>query len=210
MFSFPQIIAQALFPPLCLHCQREGDWLCPIARRQLSNLTPLIDPLTIKGVDRVWCAGSYDHPLVARLVTGMKYHGWTAYRDVLPQFFRAGHVHIEPAAVIPVPLHSQRQRWRGFNQAEFVAKAVAEVGGHRWQPLLSRQRRTKAQAHLGEAERRANVDGAFRLASGVENVPSRGILVDDVITTGRTIQECASVLRQAGMKYIIAVAIAKG
>ena len=187
--------------------------MCPTARDHFRNMPLMIDPVSIDGVDRVFCRGSYDDPLIAGLVTGIKYHGWRAYGLVLPEILSplTGVIeHDHAPRIIPVPLHGRRQRWRGFNQAELISTALGTIITAPVAPCLQRQRSTTAQATLHATARMHNLDGAFSLAPGVEMGGQCGILVDDVITTGSTTRECASVLRQAGMKHIIAVALAKG
>jgi ComF family protein len=178
---------------------------------QLRDIQPLVDPLVIDGVDHVYCRGSYDQPILKRLVTGIKYNFYTGYRELLPEVQRSWLIPTNPdMALIPVPLHSRRERWRGFNQSRLIAAALTGNSGGNVAELLERSHYTTAQAKLNESQREHNLCGAFQLRSGVENVPDCGIIVDDVITTGSTIRECALVLRQAGMKHIIAVALAKG
>lgn len=205
-------LVDAVFPPRCIHCQREGAWLCPVGRDELRGMAPLLDPLAITGVNQVICRGSYDQPILQGLITGLKYHHWTAYRAILPDvltplrpFLPASEI-----SIIPVPLHSRRQRWRGFNQSEIIAAALAQITAAPVERVLVRRRSTQAQARLSARGREKNVVGAFAFRPGVEKVSPCGILVDDVITTGSTIRECASVLRQNGMKKIIALALAKG
>jgi len=213
MVSRPQLlnrILDAVFPPLCLHCQREGAWLCSNAVAQLTKIQPLFDPLPIDDVDRVLCVGSYDHPLIGKLVTRMKYGGFTAYREVVRVMLTNISLGNDGSLIIPVPLHATRQRARGFNQSRVIAEELASLLTTRTADLVHRARATHTQTSLTESARRHNVERAFRLARWVETVPERGILVDDVITTGSTIRECASVLRKAGMKQITAVALAKG
>lgn len=205
-------LVDAVFPPRCIHCQREGAWLCPAGRDELRGIAPRLDPLPIPGVDRVICRGSYDSPILQALITGVKYQYWTAYRAILPDVLTPLRSFLPAAeiSIIPIPLHSRRHRWRGFNQSEIIAAALAQTTTAPVEPVLVRHRSTQAQARLSAGGRETNIIGAFALRPGVEKVPPCGILVDDVITTGSTIRECASVLRKAGMKHIVALALAKG
>lgn len=111
--------------------------------------------------------------------------------------------------IVPVPLHKKRLRWRGFNQAELIAQAVA---GHYYWPVsfsLERHKHKKPQAKLSEAERLHNIKGVFRWTGGsLEN--KNIILVDDVVTTGATLNECARVLKQNGAGEIWGLVVAKG
>ncbi len=205
------IFFDALFPPLCIHCQREGSWLCPAGHERVVSMVPLKNPVPIEGVDAVWCAASYDDPLAQKLIQGIKYHGWKVYAEVLPTVLRRVSQQLPPGGIlIPVPLHPRRQRTRGFNQAALIAAALRTTTNLTIRPLLRRNRFTTAQATLKATQRETNLTQAFQLNGRVENPDLCGILVDDVITTGSTIRECASVLRQAGFRRVIAVALAKG
>lgn len=114
-----------------------------------------------------------------------------------------------PERVVPVPLHPQRLRARGFHPAGILARAVADVLGVRADAtLLRRVRDTPSQTGLGRAERRRNVAGAFRLRTGASS-PRRVCLVDDVVTTGSTLREAARVLRRAGARRVVAVCVAR-
>jgi ComF family protein len=108
-------------------------------------------------------------------------------------------------AAVPVPLHRSRMRARGFNQAEELARAL---------PLpsiraLRRRRRTATQADLPAADRHRNVKGAFRLARGASVEGRVLVLVDDVCTTGATLEACADVLLGAGAREVRALTAAR-
>ncbi len=108
----------------------------------------------------------------------------------------------------PVPLHVQRLRWRGFNQAELLAWQIG--GRFRMQQLLTRTSFKKAQMELSGEERLKNVEGAFALrAEAFEAVPECVILVDDVATTLSTLTACASALKKAGVKKVFGVVLAR-
>lgn len=112
--------------------------------------------------------------------------------------------------VVPVPLHVQRLREREFNQALALAQVVCrETGWPLWWNLLERTRPTQAQVGLDAAERRRNVRQAF-LVRDVEPVEGRRILlIDDVMTTGSTVHECARVLTRAGAGPVQALTVAR-
>ncbi len=100
-------------------------------------------------------------------------------------------------ALIPIPLHRSRLRQRGFNQSLLLAQAVC--GGRPVLHALARQRATAAQSGLDKDERRRNVRGAFAV---VQHLPPRIALVDDVMTTGATLNEAAKICKAAGASWV--------
>ncbi len=112
------------------------------------------------------------------------------------------------AALVPVPLGRPRQRERGFNQAALLAERLAPALGVAVRPRwLARVRDTQPQSDLGAAERHANVRGAF--AARAEVAGHHVVVVDDVLTTGATVAECARALRAAGAARVGVVAVAR-
>ena len=106
-----------------------------------------------------------------------------------------------PDLIVPVPLHRLRLISRTFNQADLLARFVGrEIGVPVHSQLLSRQRRTRAQSGLQLVERRRNIRGAFRSDRRIDRIVSQRhvALVDDVMTTGATLSECAKMLTRAG------------
>lgn len=119
--------------------------------------------------------------------------------------------------VVPVPLHPKRMRTRGFNQSHEIAVEMIKCGSPgpeiRLQPMLKRVRHTIRQARLDRKERLENLQGAFELIPGapVEEESVSVLLVDDVITTGTTVSECALVLREIlDIDVIAAVSVMRG
>jgi ComF family protein len=112
--------------------------------------------------------------------------------------------------IMPVPLHVKRLRWRGFNQAQLLAHALARTGRVAIDALsLQRVRPTLPQVRLNEAERRRNVARAFGVARP-ERVRSRHILlIDDVYTTGATVEECSQALFKAGAAGVDVLVLAR-
>lgn len=104
-----------------------------------------------------------------------------------------------------VPMHKKRQRQRGYNQAELIARSLAERTTTPCIPLLNKVRATPNQARLDKTERMKNLSGAF---AAVSKVPEHIALVDDVMTTGSTVNECARTLKKAGAKVVYVLTFA--
>jgi len=112
--------------------------------------------------------------------------------------------------IMPVPLHPKRLRERGFNQSLVLAKAVAPLLEARLDFLsLRRMKHTQPQTGLKREERRKNVKGAFALVGQTDLKGQAVILVDDVATTGNTLNECARVLKKAGCERVLCLTLAR-
>lgn len=115
-----------------------------------------------------------------------------------------------PEIIVPVPLHKKRIRSRGFNQAVLLGELLA----HGWRlsmerRVLKRIRWTEPQISMSAEERRINVKGAFAVADSVAVAGKRVLIVDDVITTGSTVEECSRMLKCAGASDVAVVAVAR-
>ena len=115
----------------------------------------------------------------------------------------------EIGAIVPVPLHPRKKRHREFNQAEYLADALSRAVNVPTVRALRRVKDTKTQTALGAADRSANLRDAFRVRAAATVTGKRVVLVDDVFTTGATMDACAKVLRAAGVQHIIALAVAR-
>ena len=150
--------------------------------------------------------GPYEGPLRA-IVHALKYDGRRSLGRPLGRLLTTAGADILRGAdvVVPVPLHRSRRRARGFNQAAELAHALGVPVAH----LLRRVRATPSQTDLPAARRHANVRGAFALVRGAPVSGAIVVLVDDVSTTGATLEACARVLRQAGAKDVRALTAAR-
>lgn len=112
--------------------------------------------------------------------------------------------------ILWVPLSKKHRRKRGYDQAELLARRVGELTGIPVVDGLEKIRNTGTQSRIGkDSARRANVLGAYRVKDGVELAGKRVVLVDDVVTSGATLSECASCLRMAGAESVAALTFAR-
>lgn len=148
-------------------------------------------------------------PTASAVLAALKYRGWRAVAsglaDRLARLPWPPDVVAERTALLPVPLAPVKERARGFNQAGALAEEVAQRWGlPAWHDVIERTRATPSQTRLTPGERLANVHGAFSLKDGaVARIRGRHLLlVDDVLTTGATLNACATVLFDAGARTL--------
>jgi competence protein ComFC len=139
-----------------------------------------------------------------------KYHGeWARVSELAPLLAEVCDTLHPFDALVPVPLHPSRLRQRGFNQSLLLAYGVAEILSLPVEDCLLRTRRTDSQARLPAVDRAKNVSGAIAVRQESETAGRTFVLIDDVITTGATLSECASTLLQVGASSVKAATICR-
>jgi len=228
-------LADLALPPICLSCHVPVDGhnaLCPRCWSGLHFIRPpLCDrlgiPLPYDAGDQPVSSMALKHPpLYDRARASLVFDGvardllhafkYADRHEAVPLFTRwlsnAGRALIAEADVIaPVPLHSRRLLRRRFNQSAILAGRLARANGRPMVLGLKRVRHTKQQVGLAFGERRANVEGAFRVSPGQAGAVAGAhvLLIDDVITTGATVEACAVALKQAGAAAVDVLAVAR-
>ncbi|MCG8591374.1 MAG: ComF family protein [Proteobacteria bacterium] len=193
----------------CSQCQARAPWhgdtRCLGCRGRRSPLAACLAAVAFDATVETWTHRfKYPTSLWERLDPAPGLVLRHLVRAVVPRAPGTG-----PDAVIPVPLHPKRLRARGFNPAALLAEAVAERCRRPWPTaLLVRRRHTPSQTGLDRAARRRNVRNAFAVHSS-GRVPRDVWLVDDVVTTGATLEAAARALRRAGARRIVALCAAR-
>ena len=188
-------------PPRCAVCWQpyRGSDLCPKCRRQRPAFAGLRSPYIFRET-------------VRELVHGLKYDHQTALAvpaaSLLSRYLERDRLAVD--ILIPVPLYPRRERTRGYNQSALLARGLGRIVGLPVEErALVRERNTPSQAERASAdERRLNVEGAFRYrGEGLRG--QRVLLIDDVATTGATLDACARVLREGGAASVWALTLAR-
>jgi len=202
-----QLFLDLFFPRRSL-AGAEGEWITEQERRLLVA-HPVIEETAdlrrrgIHSLDRLVAAGTYaDSPLLKKAIRTFKYGRIAALDRELAQFLlKAVPVFQDEHPVLcPVPLHWVRRFQRGFNQSERLTRLLAEARGLTMLSLLRRIRWTGSQAKRSRSDRLTAMGGAFK--STAEHPPSFVVLIDDLSTTGATLDECAKALKEAGVTRV--------
>lgn len=159
--------------------------------------------------ERMWSFGIYEGPLRVA-INLFKYHGIRRLARPLSEFILKMNIpNID--TIIPVPLHVKRLKERGFNQSALLARYIAQrIDVKLDLDSLMRMRLTRPQVELNASDRTKNVKGAFKVIRK-ESIANRAILlIDDVITTGSTMKECALELIRAGASKVYCISLARG
>lgn len=227
------MISDLLFPVTCLGCGREGKWLCEECFEKLEFSTQQVC-LECKAKNEfgrfcpncsakfalqgILIAADYNNKIISALVKNLKYHFAQDIAEMLGNFLIAFLKNeenknfsnfLKNSIIIPVPLHKKRFRWREFNQAEEIAKIVTKHFNLPITTDLVRIKNTKPQVKLNAAERKTNLKNCFTWTGN--NLNGKNILIiDDVSTTGSTLNECAHALKPAGAGQIWGLVVANG
>lgn len=212
-------VLDLLLPPTCPGCGREGLAVCAACLAHMSRRLdeppgvpvglPSSQPRGI--VQLEWCA-SFNGPARAS-VHALKYDGELRLVAPLAELMAARwrRASVGGEILVPVPIHAERRRQRGFDQAELLARGVGERLGLRVVCALERAARTTAQHQLGRRARQNNVSQAFGVAPRhAGEISGRWlVLVDDVVTSGATLAGCARGLYEAGAFAVSALTLAR-
>ena len=228
-FESLQAVVSLLYPAVCTICAESvapGEYLCDACDDKILRIVPPFcakcsEPFTgaISGpFDCANCAHRTLHfdaavaayrsrGIVRRVVLDFKYGRQVHLRHLVARWLRAA---LDDArlrdrhfdVMVPVPPHHARERERGFNQAALLADLVSAKMSIQPKTVLERTRYTTTQTAFDRTERMENLRGAFRLRKYADVRGLRVLLIDDVLTTGSTVSECARVLKEAGASSV--------
>jgi len=232
--SAKNLILQTLFPSVCFGCKTEepvtGGFLCGKCFGNIKinpaffcaickNRLPTPRKVCHKNSPLIAAAPEiYGREPVTELIKLLKYKKLAPLAeplgDIMTEFVRASELAFADYCLVPIPLSAKRLRERGFNQAELLAlrlKANLGIADDLYLPrVLRRVAHTKPQAELAtRKEREKNIRNCFAVADPAKIAGHNIIIIDDVFTTGSTAKEAALVLKRAGVRKVIALAVAR-
>lgn len=227
-----EYLLDLVFPVQCLGCGQPNLYLCPgclksillidyfvcpVCRHPSANGQTCPDCRSKTNLDGLIYALNYDQSLVRKAIHAIKY---SFIQDLMPivaelliKVLDQSRFHQDFSAdvIIPIPLHRRKLAQRGFNQAELLAKILGQK--YSWSinnKILQRTRSTRSQTGLARLKRLANVKNIFSVKAP-ESIKNKNIiLVDDVCTTGATLEEAAKILKQHGAAKVWAITLARG
>lgn len=227
-----------LFPLRCLGCSKKGAWICDICLSQIPYRLEQHCPTCLKRVTRdgrvcfkcqdttpraldgIFVASYYHDTLLPHAIHTYKYRFIPDLSRPLGSFLTKAITQSTlslPDIIIPVPLHQRRLRFRGFNQSELLARILSQsltpgLDIPLYTDILLRSRATKPQMKMSSRQERIkNLKQAFILREIAEcNIKGKSLwLIDDVATTGTTLEECATVLKEHGATTVFGIVLAR-
>ncbi len=222
--SLRQALLDLFFPPRCVACRRVGDWFCVTCRQSVEKILPPVCNRCGRPLQRAECPYCQKLPLQIDGTRATAFYEGNL-RDAIHAFKYAHRPELgQPLgkmlgdylstyplpvdALVAVPLHPERERVRGYNQSLLLARVLgAQCGLPVWNDVLTRTRVTRPQFELDAPERRENVHAAFTAADRVAG--TRVLLIDDLCTTGATMDACGIALKERGAKSVWGLAIAR-
>ena len=225
-----------LYPPVCTICGenvRAGEYLCNWCE---AKAVRIVAPFCQKcsqpfegSITSAFTCANCAHRTIYFDAAVSAYRGRGIVREMIHEFKYGRQIHLRHLVarwlqaaldderirgsrfdiIVPVPLHAARQRERGFNQASLLAGLLSAQTSIPSRPVLERIRYTTTQTALDRSERMENLHNAFRLRKNADVRGSRVLLIDDVLTTGSTLSECARVLKRAGARSVHAATAAR-
>ena len=207
-------ILDFLFPKKCVGCGEEGSYFCEKCCNEIDFCQPVLVRMKAGPLEGVVAAGKYQGTL-KEAIHIFKYEKVKDLADslseILAKVLRNKNIDfLQEYSFIPVPLFSKKEKERGFNQSELLGERLAEKSKIKLSlDVLLKSKDTPAQMGLKKKVREKNLFGAFTIKDRREVRGKNIVLLDDVMTTGATLYECAKVLRRAGAKKVFGLILAR-
>ena len=217
-------ILQLIFPPVCIVCKStiwnktDPPLVCPKCLKSCKPVTrefihaQILNRLEDCFLDELYVGLQFNETMQALIhhIKYMQMNGLAAKVALFAQRFIEEEISAEKIDIaFPVPLHPLREKERGYNQSAYIARGFFKQTGIIVRTdSLERNRPTQSQTKLNREERRSNVHNAFQLPRTETILGKTVALVDDVVTTGATINECARVLKVGGAVKVVGIALA--
>lgn len=204
---FKNNLIEAILPRRCTGCGKEGKYICEKCSLFLSEAPSIFPGNGLEELVSVW---EYEG-LIKKLIFKIKYEGiFDAIDELIKKAFEKREPCLSENTIITfVPMFKKKEKQRGFNQAELIAQKIGKMTERRVVPLLEKIKDVPSQTELNKEEREKNVKGIFRVLKQFSASFSDVLLVDDVWTSGATMNECCKVLRKAGVKKVWGFTIAR-
>jgi len=220
------------FPKFCLNCQREGSYLCldcqglleiqkenfcPVCQKRALNFKTCRNCQRKTNLNGFFFALNYENPLIKKLIHKFKYDPFIKDLAEILADLIISHLTLvefkfpENSIFLPIPLTKRRLKWRGFNQAEEIGKYLSSYYQIPiFNDVLVRKKFNLPQAELSGKERIENVKDAFSCQNQEKIWRKKVFLIDDLSTTGATLEEAAKILKENGAREIFGLVVAKG
>ena len=214
--NFKNFLYELFFPKFCLNCKRERSFLCQDCAA-LFEISGFHKVFKTKYLDDLYFALEYKNPLIKKLIQNYKYEPFIKELSKPLSSLLFARLQlleiplpIHESIIIPVPLEKKRLKWRGFNHAEKLAVELSDLLSVLMvKNVLIKKHSTVAQTKLSGNKRRENLFGVFACQDKSKIKNKKILLVDDIYTTGSTLEATAKVLKSSGAKEIIGMVIAK-
>ena len=200
LIKIKEEIIDILWPKTCLGCGKEGQYICKDCAIFLSEVD-MIEAGPRSNIMSVW---EYEG-LMEKLILKIKYDGcYDIINELVEKAFKTIELNLPPDIYITyVPMYRKKEKRRGFNQAELIAKKVGERTNRPVVKLLEKIKDNRSQVGLGPQERAENVKNVFKMIEvRPQSMWQNVLIVDDVYTTGATVGECVRVLKKSGVKNV--------
>lgn len=206
-------VLDIIFPPFCVGCEKFGWLICPDCYKSIEYYTtPIKLDLRESFLDQVQAACIYS-AVIKKLIKTMKYQGVMEIGKICAELiYYSTWMPKNIDCLTAVPIHQKRHKERGFNQAEVIAQSLALLLCKPYRHLLIRIKNTPQLAKLKhKQDRELQLINHFAPSALLQQTqPSSVLLIDDVVTSGSTLNECAKVLKQNGVSQVYGLCVAHG